>query len=427
MNFSAAPERAAWFFLMSVLVVQIPPRRRLGLRTQAEAQSPGSLSWAYALSSDGETLSDHGQRLLAELPRADRVVATLAPQDVSWHQVNLPKVPVARLRPALLGLMEEQLLTEAEHTHLALKGPASATGPQWVAAVHEPSLREALACLEAAGLDVDAVVPLACPGLPPRGHFERVPASNGQGESLQLSLSDDTQALSLPASRHWLSAEQRQHFHWSASPDAALEAEACLGQPVESVLPAQRLLQAAQAEVNLLQFHLLRKHRGTKALRELWRQALSPAWRPVRWGLVGVLGVSLVGLNLAAAQMQRQLQAQRLQAERVLKTAFPQVGGILDAPLQMQREFARLRAQSGVVGEDDLESALAAAALAWPAGQAPLERLRFERQTLALSPPSWDAGTTDAFRNALAAQGWKMEVTPGEWVLSRRASGEGVK
>jgi general secretion pathway protein L len=105
------------------------------------------------------------------LPRADSVVLVLAESDVSWHHIDVPKAPAARLRAALSGVMEEALLDEEDATHLALgPGAVSPGGPGWVAVTHRPRLVAALAALEGSGQGVARVVSAAgVPAKPARG------------------------------------------------------------------------------------------------------------------------------------------------------------------------------------------------------------------------------------------------------------------
>ena len=96
--------------------------------------------------------------------------------DVSWHRITLPKAPASRLRAALVGVLEDALLDDAESVHLAVAPLAVAGQPTWVAAVDRAWLQDELAALQKAGVFVDRVVPMAWPDEPPIGHFH-VPAS----------------------------------------------------------------------------------------------------------------------------------------------------------------------------------------------------------------------------------------------------------
>ena len=87
---------------MSILVVLIPPRPRGGASASGE--------FSYVLSPDGLAIGAQGRCAPALLPRADSVVAVLPDCDVGWHRITLPKAPSARLRAALVGVLEEALL-----------------------------------------------------------------------------------------------------------------------------------------------------------------------------------------------------------------------------------------------------------------------------------------------------------------------------
>src|SRR5512134_1455542 len=108
---------------MSILVVLLPARERAGA---AEAERDAAPEYAYLLSADGLSVSRQGRTTSALLPKADTVVAWLGPTDVSWHRVTLPRAPASKLRAALVGLLEEQLLDDEQAVHLAVAPQASA-------------------------------------------------------------------------------------------------------------------------------------------------------------------------------------------------------------------------------------------------------------------------------------------------------------
>ena len=130
---------------------------------------------------------------------------------------------------------------------------------------------------------------------------------------------------------------------WSAEPAVAAAAERWLGSSVQVRTEAERALLATRSLWNLRQFDLAPRHRGTRALRDLLRQWLSPAWRPARIGLVALLLLQVLGLNAWAWQQRQALSAKRLAQEQLLRATFPQLRTVLDAPLQMQRETDALK------------------------------------------------------------------------------------
>ena len=75
---------------------------------------------------------------------------------------------------------------------------------------------------------------------------------------------------------------------------------------------------------------------------------------------MALLGVQLLGLNVAAWQANSQLAQQRSALNATLLATFPNTPVVVDAPLQMERGVAGLRQASGSASARDLESLLAA-------------------------------------------------------------------
>jgi len=414
---------------MPVLVILIPPRVRLGAHAadgaEASASAPGE-GYAYVLSADGLQVSSHGRAQLPLLPRADSVVAVVADSDLSWQRITLPKAPSGKLRAALGGLLEDHLLEDEEALHLALAPGAQAGAPVWVAAMHKAWLRGELEKLEKGGLSIERVLPCSWPGDTPQGHFfESTGVATGDAR-IMLCHADES-GLSLlrlegSLARALFTRMSEQPTLWTAEPAVAAPAERWLGSSVKVLTEAERALQAARSLWNLRQFDLAPRHRGTRALRNTVRQLMSPAWRPVRLGLVTLLLLQLVGLNAWAWHQRQGLVQQRLAQEKLLRDTFPNVRAVLDAPLQMRREAEVLRSAAGRAGDNDLEALLGAAAAAWPTGQGPVQTLRFEPGRLTLSAPGWSEQQLSQFRERLRPGGWAVESAEGRVSLTRAAA-----
>jgi general secretion pathway protein L len=210
-----------------------------------------------------------------------------------------------------------------------------------------------------------------------------------------------------------------QGARWSASPAVAAQAERWLGAPVAVVSEAEHALQAVRSLWNLRQFELAPRARGSRLLRNLWKRALTPAWRPVRLGVLSLVALQVAGLNLWAWHQQRSIDDKKQAMVSLLKASHPNIGTIVDAPLQMRRATDNLRAAAGRIGDADLESALAMATLAWPDGQAPVQSLRFETNKLTLVVTGWSADQIERFRARLRSAGWSLESAEGRLTLSR--------
>jgi general secretion pathway protein L len=405
---------------MSILVVQIPPRERMSADGGA-AVPHGSGDLAYVLSPDGLAVGSSGRSPAALLPRADTVLAVLADTDCAWLPATLPKAPAAKMRAALLGLLEDSLLDDPELVHLALAPKATPGEPTWIAATHRPWLAAQLAQLEGAGLIVERVLPSAWPdATQPHGHFSAVPGDDPQ-VPLRLTWSDAEGVTQLrlqgSMARQLLTRWQEAGARWTATPAAAAEAERWLGAPLQLLADEERMLEAARSLWNLRQFELAPQHRGMLALRDAWRQFRSPPWRPVRWGLATLAVVQLLGMNLSAWQLHSGIRQRKEAMTQLLRSAFPQVSAVLDAPLQMERETQALRTAAGRPGEADFESLLSAAALAWPAGRPPLDGLRFEPGRLTLPAAGWSPAEIETFRTQLRQGGWIVEANGGQLTL----------
>ncbi len=418
---------------MSYLIVRIAARSRL------HASSPGAAvperpaagtEYTYALSPDGLLLQTQGHCAASVLPKADTVVAVLADADVAWHRISLPKAPAARLRAALTGVLEEGLLDDAEATHLAVQPQATAGEPTWVAAVNRAWLRAELAALEKANVFVDRVVPSSWPDDPPTGHFgDDYSTDDAPTGSVALTWSHPSGVVTLRLqgglARAVLQPEITAGARFSASPGAAAAAEAWLGTPVNIMSTAQRALQASRTLWNLRQFDLARRNRGTRALRDSLKQFFSPAWRPARFGLIGLLMLNVLGLNLWAWHQEALVTDRRLAMTRLLQTTFPQVRAVLDAPLQMQREVQTLRTAAGKPGDTDLEPMLQAAAAAWPAERPPVDALTFETGRLTLPGAGWNDAQVAEFRDRLRPGGWAVDAGNGKLAISRASTAGG--
>jgi general secretion pathway protein L len=422
---------------MSLLVVLLPPAERLAAQNAAgAAETAGRLpaEWPYVLSADGRHPSSQGQVAVSLLPRADQMVLVLAEADLSWHEIDIPKAPAARLRSALAGVMEEALLDDEAKLHFALGAGAVAGQRGWVAVTDERRLRRVLEALEQGGRTVDRVVPAAEPGAW-RGHFHA--GSHAGSHADGTTVSDDehpwltlagpqgvfTARLSGGLARSRLAALDAGAVRWTAAPAAAASAEQLLGAQVMLQSDAARALEAGQSVCNLRQFDLAVRHRGSRALVDGLRQFFSASWRPVRIALVSLLAVQLLGLNAYAWTQRQALAAKREAMDQLVRTAHPGVKIVLPAALQMQRETDRLRAAAGRPGPGDLESMLGAAAAAWPDGAGPAAALRFEGGNLTLTA-AWPEPQSQQFRERIRALGYTAELSEGRAVISRVVKGQ---
>lgn len=401
---------------MSSLIVSLP----------AETASSAT-EWAYALTPDGRTLADHGKAPAALLPQprgaGAEVVAVVPVQALAWHRVDLPKgvAPATpRLRTALEGLLEEQLLDEAEDLHLAVAPGARAGEPAWVAVCHRAWLRNALQLLEAAGRPASRVVPEFAP------EGTATIAVLGDPEQPQVVVSSEKGVLALPLSTAALPLlpvlpEDAPRY---AEPAVAAVAEQVLQHKMELQQAPQRWIQSAATRWDLAQFDFASTPRA-RALKKLatgWGDVLhGPPWRPARWAAIALVAINVLGLNAWAWKERAGIEAKRDEVRRTLTDTFPQVKVVVDAPVQMERELAQLRQAAGSVSARDLEPLLAAAGAALPDGRLPSSieytpgELRLRGVTLAPDEESVVSGR-------LQAAGYRARVDDGSLLLRTEVS-----
>ncbi|MDZ7938232.1 MAG: type II secretion system protein GspL [Rhodoferax sp.] len=294
------------------------------------------------------------------------VVAVVPAQALSWHRVQLPSGalrPAARLRSVLEGLLEDQLLDEPSQLHFALPPGATTGQPLWVAACASAWLRDALQRLEQQGHTVQSIVPEFAP-------TDQAPQQlwlTTQTDQAWAMWCDAQGVHQRPLEEHLLSAEtlppnvhrlpvlaEPALAHWAAP----LHLGEVALQPT-----AERLAQCIHSPWDLAQGEFSKRSPGLRRLAQgaatLWH---APQWRPARWAAFALVGAQLLGLNLAAWQAHNQLTTQRAALTRTLLDTFPATPVVVDAPLQMERAVAALRATQGGISARDLESQLLALA-----------------------------------------------------------------
>ncbi len=427
---------------MNTLIIQLPSQQRLVAESAGyvPASSVAAVvdaadgaaargEYAYVLTPNGHTIARQGTATPAQLPRAEVVILVAEPTEVSWHQLILPKAPAAKLRQALGGLLEEQLLTDPEALHLAVAPNAQAGQMTWVAACHHAWLTEHLMAFEKANVRIDRVVPAIWPDAPPTAYFQELPGSPltqaGQAPELMVTWSTPEGVGSWPLAgsmaRAMLPDPLPTGARLFATPPAAAPAERWLGHAVVAQLPAQQWLLAGRSMWNLLQFDLTANSKGFQALTDRWRQFMTPSWRPVRYGLVALILTQVLGLNVWAWQQQRTLKAKRAEMTTLLQTAHPKVQVVLDPVVQMRRATDALRGASGQAGPNDLEFLMRAVASAWQ-GDNPAKGLLYDGTSLEVGVPDfWSEPELNAFADRLRQMGYRVERN--ERLLRVRAPG----
>ena len=315
---------------MSTLVLQLPerPRLRAGSVDEPRRQRRAGASTPTRRA----TTASSSRRTATPRQRCCRirsvVIAVVQDADVSWHRITLPKAPASRLRAALVGVLEEALLDDADAVHLAVAPLATAGQPTWVAAVDKAWLQDELGRAREGDIFVDRVVPMAWPDDPPAGHFHAPAEGVGSVESALLTWASVDgvarsastaawRARSCPSRRRRRRAGPQRRRPPPRPSTGSARRSTCM--PTE-----QRLLQAGRSLWNLRQFDLARRTRGARAVRDWARQLMSPAWRPVRIGVALLVAAQIVGLNLWAWHQKSAVESRRAAIQALVKKTFPQ-------------------------------------------------------------------------------------------------------
>ena len=300
--------------------------------------------------SDGHTVLRSATGAAATFSaHAGEVVAVVPHSRLSWLTVQLPPASHGpRLQSVLHGLLEDRLLDDPQHLHLVLAPDAAEVartgGDTLVAVCPKTWLHEALAPLQAAGLTVQRIVPELSPSATPVVHVM------GEPDHAQSVLCHAHGVLLLPPN-----TAQWRAFAELSQDDLQIQAEPAMVARVQSTLQrqpmlqnaAQRWVKSSQSAWDLAQGEWAQGHaqRVQRQLLSAWQTLMhAPAWKPVRWGLATLIALQLLGLNALAWRERSALDAQQAALQSILKTTFPSVTLVIDAPLQMQR----------VVGEMDL-------------------------------------------------------------------------
>jgi len=380
---------------MSTLIVILP----------SEPADAAAL-YDYVLTSDGTLPGEQSRAPLALLPNGAKgdaeVVALVAAQHLSWHQVQLPKGTLSkgffqeggslRVRAVLEGLLEDRLLDDTQQLHFALEPAPLADAPVWVAVCDLAWLRSALQALELAGRPVSRIVP----EFTPEALAETLYVL-GQPEDARMVFAERSGVAVWP-----LSAATLALLNWPegnaviAEPAVVALAEQLFKRTVTLEPGAQRQLQAAASNWDLAQFELVNSNRARAWKR--WSEwlgsfAKAPHWRAARLALLATLFINVAGLNTWAWKERAAIKTQRQAIDAVLTTTFPKVRVVVDAPVQMAKEVAALEQASGAPSSRDLDRMLAVfgsiapvttlpTAIEFVAGEVRLKGLKLQAQEL---------------------------------------------
>ncbi len=404
---------------MRTLIIQLP----LGLPGASTAYPhalvqtdtpPASLPLQWAQS-----------HLLPGVDRQTEVVALVPAGALSWQRVTLPPglhKQAARLKTALEGLLEDRLLDEPNALHLAMQPQWASQAQPWVAVCDRAWLSAQLQALESAGITVHRIVPEFAPTTE---HVQITALGTADAGWLWMQQAErgvwGLPLASVQTAQDILSDAERSAASVQAEPAAVAWVAERLQLQARLMPPGQHWLNALDTGWDLAQFGFQANARAQhiktwqRAASQLWHSA---TWRPARWGLGVLVASQLLGLNVWAFKTRADWQAQQSSWAQMLRETFPQTQVVVDAPLQMAREVARLRQGSGQLSAQDLEAMLSALGQSWPAETAPPPQFRYEAGQLRVQDLSLSASAQQALTQSLAAKGYSWRAEGDAWLMT---------
>ena len=412
------------------VAIRVPPRRLATLVSGAAASESATCEViAFAGTHAEPARAVAWDALATALPRGTRVVLLVAAEDVSFTTADVPPLSGMRLREALPNLVEEQTVGDVAALHVALGQDEGqdAGGKRMLAVIDRHWLAAMQVDIVRAGHRVAAIVPesLAVPLADGAWSLAAVGASAKPGSAARLCallwlrssaqqaipLSDDASsaiatvgALARQATGGLRPRQLDLYATPSAKADAKMVGEAIAsslavplndagGDPFVEWLARRGHEGAYGAPVSMLAFD------GGQGGRAAWAR-----WRIAAALVFAILAVQVVGMQWQWAGLKREAGALRDEQNRSLTTAFPDTRVVLDAPLQMSRSLASLRASSGRSDPADFSMMMAAAARIFAA--LPSNALRgadYDARTLRLRFAAGMASASDE-RERLIAQ-----------------------
>jgi general secretion pathway protein L len=319
---------------------------------------------AFVQSPDGRSVMRQGHAPLVLLDKLANTVLIVPAQRLSFHLINLPKAPAAKLKIALEGILEDLLLDEPSSLALAIAPHAQEKNATWVAVYEKAWMTSVLEAFDIAGHKITRIIPQAFPSLTP--HLE----VQGTEDSPWLIRSDNNGVLSSPL-------QLASQMGADLSPDHIIYCPAQLATAVESYLAkqptirslGQSILNSANTEWDLAQFDI--KVGGSNPFIRKLKKAfdsfrLDSHWRFARWGLFLLLLSQLVGLNFVAWQEKKRLEAKKQESTVLLQKTFPEVKVVVNPNLQMNRQLDLLRQASSQLASSDMETLLSITGLILP-------------------------------------------------------------
>ena len=392
----------------------------LYIRHPARADGPSALC-GFALVGDNGTIGQRGEAPLANLGEmvaaSRRVVLLLAGGDVTLLDVKTPPLSAARLRAALPGLVEEQVLGDPLDNVL-VAAPVSAAGMRTVAVVQREWLTTLVRQLLALGARTVSALPAQlCLPLAPGSVSAAISAGEltvrlAQWQGLGLGL-EATPEVALQTARA-LAGDSPLVLY--VPPAQLAEYQALVvdaGPGIELEADDWRYWVAGSSSAPL---DLVAGLGASGAPSRDWAK-----WRwPLRLALLALV-VNMVGLNVEWLRLRGESNATRQELTQTFRSVYPR-DPVVDPVAQMTQNIARAKAASGQPTPSEfnyMAAALGEAARGLPQPLA-IASLEYREKVLnvKLKPGAVDPSQVKQMQGALATRKLAMtEAGAGLWQI----------
>ncbi len=336
-------------------------------------------------------------------------------RDVSLLDVVVPPLSGARLRQALPNVVEEFLLQDVSKC-LVVPGPPSAEGRRLIGVIDRDWVEFVVGAFARRQMRVESLWPaqLALPVAPDQWSLAcshgalalRTGVASGlgwnAGEDLEFRLEAIVAILEAGAASSPKPEKLKAYLEDADWQKPVQKAAQRCGMVVEMA----RLPLVRESPIDLM----LGRASGMKAAMAQvdWR-----VWRAPMALAVASVVVALIGLNVHWGMQNSQKAAIRVAMEQKFRAAFPGTQTIVDPVLQMKRNVAALRAQSGRAGPDDFVPLLGRFAQAMgPKAQDAVAALEYREGELKVRfnpTAATGAPARDNLRQACARLGLKLQ------------------
>jgi general secretion pathway protein L len=368
----------------------------------------------WALCDEAGSVLQSGNDTLGSMPKGHDAIGIVAPDRVLSVAARVPPGPRRRWQASLPFVAEEYTLPDPEDNHV-VPGPVLNDGRVMLAVVDKAWLARIVEACRTANLSLRRMIPETF--LPPitadawtlvwdgQNGFVRTGAASGANadtcgaDSAPLALRLILKAAlpAIPARieirfPHHVPEDQRILPHW---PDLPIPLFA--GPPWDwrrAPVPADAL--------NLLWGNFAPRIK----LGEWW-----PKLRPAVLILLAALGVETAGANIEWAMLANEKSALMQDMEHSFRSAFGESGTLVNAPLQMQRNLAKLRHDAGLPDDGDFLSLLDTASgtfVALPAGS--VRGLHYESGRLDVDIKLAHGNDFQSLRQRLQLKGLKVQM-----------------